>query len=70
MEKNYFNCLKCKYNYSNHCKYTDCGDCEMCGMIMTVKGSYCKCTTIHYGEDCPYFVKAEEADNVKDLRKL
>ena len=68
MEKNYFTCLKCKYDYSNHCKYiADCGDCEMCGNDYDGKGFYCKCALILHGEDCPYFVKVEEVDNVKDL---
>lgn len=61
MEKNYDTCEKCKYDYLGHCSNTNCNYCEL-------YDGHCKCATILFGEDCPYFVKAEEVNyNVKDL---
>ena len=59
MEKSYETCDKCKYDYLAHCA-NGCRYCEL-------YDGYCKCVFINDGEDCPYFVEAEETDNVKDL---
>lgn len=59
MEKNYETCAKCKYDYLLHCVNNTCPYCEL-------YDGHCKCVSINYGEDCPYFVEVEEVDNVKD----
>lgn len=62
------NCKKCKYYYHRHCANTaSCLDCEMCEIHDVHSKRLCKCISIYYGEDCPYFMKAEEADNGKEL---
>lgn len=62
------NCKKCKYYYHRHCvNITSCLDCEMCEIYDVHSKRLCKCVSIYYYEDCPYFMKAEEADNGKEL---
>lgn len=55
------NCKKCKYYYRRHC--VNAASCQGCEMY----DGHCKCVSIYYGEDCPYFVKAEEVDNEEEL---
>ena len=57
MEKSYDTCDECKYDYLRHCTSDD--SCRYCELY----DGHCKCLSINYGEDCPYFVKAEEVDN-------
>ena len=61
MEKNYKTCNKCKYDYSRHCTSDD--TCRYCELYDDYCNGHCKCLSINDGEDCPYFVEAEEVDN-------
>lgn len=59
MEKSYETCEKCKYDYLPHCANNSCVYCEL-------YDGHCKCVSINYGEDCPYFVKFVKAEEVDD----
>lgn len=56
MEKSYETCAKCKYDDVRHCANNGCAHCEL-------YDGHCRCVLINYGEDCPYFVKAEEVND-------
>lgn len=63
MEKTIEACIKCKYALRTWCINKRCEDCE----IRDKEHDICVCALINDDEDCPYFVKAEDTDNVKDL---
>lgn len=49
-------CTTCVYGANNdNCSSANCKKCDMCTTVAGV--IKCKCTTVRWGQECPYYVK-------------
>lgn len=54
-------CSTCVFDARRHCVTKFIGKCNECPQAELVDNFYmCKCLQIGYGEDCPYYVLAEQ----------